>query len=118
MIFPSASSVLLAAVDGTLTRRLLTDTELAWQIDNVSPPSVRRSATASGYRRFFWTPSHRSPAHITTLMRLTAGITRRVSQTPFRSSTPRSSTPQPNADIQSTRTSDWRSTAPTRAQTT
>ncbi|OAG05986.1 uncharacterized protein CC84DRAFT_1205631 [Paraphaeosphaeria sporulosa] len=77
MIFPSASSVLLAAVDGTLTRRLLTDTELAWQIDNVSPPSVRRSATASGYRRFFWTPSHRSPAHITTLMRLTAGITRR-----------------------------------------
>ncbi|KAF2450971.1 hypothetical protein P171DRAFT_427240 [Karstenula rhodostoma CBS 690.94] len=136
MILASAPSVLLAAVDGTLTQRILTDTELqreyamvqeraqvqpsiyihlladeqglaptanqyaairktvlqylspgpeyhdlAWLIDNTSAPTVRRSATATGHRKYLWT-SHRSPQHVATLLRFCAGVAHRVAQTP------------------------------------
>lgn len=136
LILASAPSVLLAAVDGTLTQRILTDTkfqreyaiiqerahsqpsiyihllsdeqglaptanqygtvretilqylssgpeyqDLAWLIDNMSPPSILRSATATGHRKYLWT-SQCSPQHIATLLQFCAGISHRVAQIP------------------------------------
>ncbi|KAL1608042.1 hypothetical protein SLS60_002981 [Paraconiothyrium brasiliense] len=53
--------------------------ELSWLIDNISPPSVRRSATATGHRKYLWT-SHRSPSHVETLLRFCEGVAKRVAE--------------------------------------
>ncbi|KAF1968518.1 hypothetical protein BU23DRAFT_261086 [Bimuria novae-zelandiae CBS 107.79] len=136
-ILASASSIFAAAVDGTLTQRLLEDSslqreyarirerahtqpsiyihllidersiaptanqyslireailqyissgseyqDLAWAIDNITPPPVRHSGTVTGYRKYLWT-SHRSRQHLETLLRFCEGILRRVTETPL-----------------------------------
>lgn len=55
--------------------------DLAWRIDNITSPAVRRTATIAGYRKYVWT-SHRSPQHVETLLRFCEGIARRVAETP------------------------------------
>ncbi|KAL5454248.1 hypothetical protein PMIN06_005080 [Paraphaeosphaeria minitans] len=135
LILASAPSVLLAAVDGTLPRRMVTDAtlqheyavvreralvqpsiyvhllvdehgvaptatqygairetvlqyvgagsehhELAWSIDNGSPPPPPATATAaSGYRKYLLT-AHRSPQHVATLLRFCAGVEQRLAR--------------------------------------
>ena len=57
-------------------------TDLAWQIDNITPPAVRRFLSASGHRKFLWT-SHRSPQHAEVLRRFCDGVASRVVETPI-----------------------------------
>lgn len=136
LILASAPLIFAAAVDGTLTQRFLTDTELqheytviqerahvqpsiyihiladengvaptanqylligdtarkylsserryqelAWHIDNVTPPVVSWPGSTSGHRKFLWT-KHRSPQHVDTLLRFCDGISNRWGDTP------------------------------------
>ncbi|KAJ4353623.1 uncharacterized protein N0V89_005353 [Didymosphaeria variabile] len=55
--------------------------ELAWLIDNISPPAVRRSATATGHHKYLWTVQ-RSPSHVQTLIRFCEGVARRAAEVP------------------------------------
>ncbi|KAF2870464.1 hypothetical protein BDV95DRAFT_495898 [Massariosphaeria phaeospora] len=57
------------------------DHEVAWLIDNITPPSVSRSSTAQGHRKYLWT-THRSPQHVRSLQHFCAGILSRYLETP------------------------------------
>lgn len=55
--------------------------DLAWQIDNITPPPVRRFLSANGHRKFLWT-SHRSPQHMHAFRRFCDGVALHVAETP------------------------------------
>ncbi|KAF2639585.1 hypothetical protein P280DRAFT_453479 [Massarina eburnea CBS 473.64] len=55
--------------------------ELAWAIDNITPPNVAHSATITGYRKYLWTKK-RSPAHLERIFRLSTGIMDRYNSIP------------------------------------
>lgn len=55
----------------------------AHHIDNITPPKVPPSSSASGHRKYLCTPrTPRSPTRLTTLRRFCTGITLRHAQTP------------------------------------
>ncbi|KAF1952383.1 hypothetical protein CC80DRAFT_370320, partial [Byssothecium circinans] len=55
--------------------------ELAWAIDNITRPMTSRTEMATGHRKYLWTKK-RSPKHLATLHRLSAGILHRYNSTP------------------------------------
>ncbi|KAH8723711.1 hypothetical protein GQ44DRAFT_709959 [Phaeosphaeriaceae sp. PMI808] len=53
----------------------------AWQLDNVTPPSVSKSASAKGVRKYLHT-NHRSSTRVKTFYRFCEGVQRRWEETP------------------------------------